>query len=122
MDEDSPKVVLFTDQQWDDIASFCCNDIDGHKAILYVDVSFQLGSLFVLVTSYQNTTLYTKNSSLSVCPVLLGPIMLCMLKDKASYITLFQKNDCPHSRFKGLFASLMHRRRESTSSRVRSRV
>ena len=37
---DSPKVVLFTDQQWDDIASFCCNDIDGHKAILYVDVTF----------------------------------------------------------------------------------
>ena len=93
--DDSPKVVLFTDQQWDDIASFCCNDIHGHKAILYVDVTFQLGSFFVLVTSYQNTTLYTKKSSPPVCPVLLGPIMLCTLKDKASYITLFQKIDCP---------------------------
>ena len=36
LDDDSPKVVLFTDQQWDDIASFRCNDIDGHKSILYV--------------------------------------------------------------------------------------
>ena len=41
--------------------------------------------------SYKNTTLYTENSSLPVCLVLLGPIMLCMLKDKALYITLFQK-------------------------------
>ena len=32
LDDDSPKVVLFIDQQWDDIASFCCNDIDGHKS------------------------------------------------------------------------------------------
>ena len=73
------------------IASFCCNDIDGHKSILYVDVTFQLGSIFVLVTSYQNPTLYMKNSSALVCPVLLGPIMLCMLKDNELYITLFQK-------------------------------
>ena len=36
MDDDSPKVVLFTDQQWDDIASFCCDDIDGHKPVLYL--------------------------------------------------------------------------------------
>lgn len=91
LDDDSPKVILFTDEQLDDIANFCCNDVDGHKSILYVDVTFQLGPFFVLVTSYRNTTLYTKNSSHPVCPVLLGPVMLCMLKDKATYITLFQK-------------------------------
>ena len=76
LDDDSPKVVLFTDQQWDDIASFRCNDIDGHKSILYVDVTFQLGSFFVLETSYQNTTLYTKNSSPPACPVFWGPSCL----------------------------------------------
>ena len=91
LDDGSPKVVLFTDEQLDDIANFCCNDIDGHKSILYVDVTFQLGPFFVFVTSYRNTALYTKNSSPPVCPVLLGPIMLCMLKDKASNITLSQK-------------------------------
>ena len=56
----------------------------------YMSLS-SLGLFFVLVTSYRNTTLYTKNSSHPVCPVLLGPVMLCMLKDKATYITLFQK-------------------------------
>ena len=30
LDDDLSKVVLFTDQQMDDIVSFCCNDIDGH--------------------------------------------------------------------------------------------
>ena len=91
LDDDSPKVVVFTDEQFDDIANFCCNGIDVHKSILYVDVTFQLRPFFVLVTSYRNTTLYTKNSSPPVCRVLLGPIMLCMLKDKASYIKLFQE-------------------------------
>ena len=91
LDDDSPKVILFTDEELDDIANFCCNDVDGHKSILYVHVTFQLGPFFVLVTSYRNTTLYTKNSSHPVYPVLLGPVMLCMLKDKATYITLFQK-------------------------------
>ena len=91
LDDDSPKVILFTDEQLDDIANFCCSDIEGHKSILNVDGTFQLGPFFVLVTSYRNTTLYTKNANPPVCPVLLGPIMLCMLKDKASYITLFQK-------------------------------
>jgi len=89
----SPKDILFTDNQLDDIANFCCNDIDGHKSILYVDVTFQLGPFFVIVTSYRNTTLNTKKSSIPVCPVLQGPIMLCMLKGKGTYwyITLFQK-------------------------------
>ena len=48
---DSPKIVLLTDEQLDDIANFCCNDVDGHKSfIIYADVTFQLGSFFVLVT------------------------------------------------------------------------
>ena len=63
---------------------FCCNDINGQKSILYADVTFQLGPFSVLVTPYRNTTLYTKNSSPPVCPVPLGPTMLCMLKDKVS--------------------------------------
>ena len=57
LDDNSQKFVLFTDEQLDDIANFCCNDIDGHKSILYVDVTFQLGPFFVLLTSYRNTAL-----------------------------------------------------------------
>ena len=91
LDDDSPKVILFTDEQLADIANFCCNDVHGHKSILYTDVTFQLGPFFVLTTSYRNTTLYSKRSSPPVCPILLGPIMLCMLKDKATYLALFQR-------------------------------
>ena len=32
LDDNSRKVVLFTDEQLDDIANFCCNDIDGHNS------------------------------------------------------------------------------------------
>ena len=40
---------------------------------------------------YRNTTLYTKRATHPVRPLILGPLMLCMLKDKATYVTLFQK-------------------------------
>lgn len=89
LDDDSPKVVLFTDDQVDDLVNFCCNDIHGHKSMLYVDVTFQLGPFYVLLTSYQNTTLVTKTTGR--CPIMIGPTLLCMLKDKATYLTLFQK-------------------------------
>ena len=82
LDDDSPKVVLFTDDQADDLINFCCNKVEGHNSLLYVDVTFELGPFFVLVTTYRNPP---------TCPVMLGPVMLCMLKDKATYLTLFQK-------------------------------
>lgn len=43
LDDDSPKVLLFTDDQVDDLVNFCCNGAPGHKSLLYVDVKFQLG-------------------------------------------------------------------------------
>ena len=43
LDDESPKVVLYTDDQVDDIINCSCNDVHGHKSMLYVDVTFQLG-------------------------------------------------------------------------------
>lgn len=43
-----------------------------------------------MITTYRNTTLYTKRSNPPTCPVV-GPVMLCMLKEKSTYVTLFQK-------------------------------
>ena len=91
LDNESPKVILFSDEQVEDIVNFCCNKVDGHTSMLYVDVTFKLGPFFVLVTTYRNTTLFTKRSNPPTCPVMLGPVMLCMLKDKSTYLTLFQK-------------------------------
>lgn len=90
LDDASPKVVLFTDEQLEDIVNFCCNDVEGHKSLLYVDVTFQLGPFFLMMITYKNTTLYTKRDP-SICPLMIGPMMLCMLKDKSTYLTLFQK-------------------------------
>lgn len=90
LDEDSPKVILFTNDQVDDIVNFCCNDVDGHRSLLYVDITFQLGPFFVMMLTYKNTTLYTKRDP-ATCPLMVGPMMLCMLKDKGTYLTLFQK-------------------------------
>lgn len=59
--------------------------------MLYVDVAFKLGPFFVLVTTYRNTTLFMKRSNPPTCLVMLGLVMLCMLKDKSTYLTLFQK-------------------------------
>jgi len=89
LDEDSPTVVLYTDSQLDDIINFCCNDIANHKSQLYADVTFQLGPFYVLVTCYKNTTLLSKKSG--TCPAMVGPILLCMIKDKPTYLTLFHK-------------------------------
>jgi len=91
LDDESPKVILFTDEQVEDIVNFCCNEVDGHTSMLYVYVTFKLGPFFLLVTTYRNTTLFTKRSNPPSCPVMLGPVMLCMLKDKSTYLTLFQK-------------------------------
>eukprot|EP00112_Aurelia_sp_Birch-Aquarium-sp1_P002575 Seg1285.5 transcript_id=Seg1285.5/GoldUCD/mRNA.D3Y31 product="hypothetical protein" protein_id=Seg1285.5/GoldUCD/D3Y31 len=46
LDDSSAKVVLFTDDQVDDIANFCCNDSEGYKSLLYCDVTFELGAFF----------------------------------------------------------------------------
>lgn len=59
--------------------------------MLHVDVTFILGPFFVLVTTYRNTTLFTQHSNPPSSPVMLGPVMLCMLKDKSTYLSLFQK-------------------------------
>ena len=91
LDDDSPKVILFTDDQVDDVVNFCCNDVTGHKSLLYVDVTFQLGPFFVLMITYKNTTVFTRRSQPPTCPLMIGPMMLCMLKDKSTYLTLFQK-------------------------------
>ena len=89
LDDGSPKVVAFTEQQIDDIVNFCCNEKAGFKSLLLTDLTFQLGPFYVLLTSYTNTTLFVKGTN--VCPTMLGPLMLCMLKHEQTYITLFQK-------------------------------
>ena len=89
LDDSSPKVVAFTDYQIQSIVNFCCNDTGEYNSLLYTDITFQLGPFYLLLITYLNTTLYYKNTER--CPVMIGPMMLCMIKDKNTYLTLFQK-------------------------------
>ena len=87
----TPLRWFCSDDQVDDLLNFCCNDVPGHKSLLYVDATFQLGPFFVLIAMYKNTTVFTKRSDPPTCPLMRGPMMLCLLKDKLTYLTLFQK-------------------------------
>ena len=57
--------------------------------MLFIDITFQLGPFYLLLTAYQNTNLFVKATE--GCPTMIGPLMLCMLKDECTYLTLFRK-------------------------------
>ena len=88
-DDGMLKIVAFTEQQMNDIVNFCCNDRKGFKSLLFSDITFQLGPFYLLLTVYNNTCLFHEGTN--ACPVMLGPLMLCMLKNRGTYDTLFQK-------------------------------
>ena len=52
---DLPTVILFTDQQIDNLVKFCCLKKQGFVSELGVDLTFQLGPFYLLVTCYKNT-------------------------------------------------------------------
>ena len=87
LQDDSPTIALFTDDQVGDLVNFCCNDVPDCKSLAYFDVTFELGPFFLLVGTYRNTTLYRRGTT--TCPVMIGPSLICMLKEKQTYITLF---------------------------------
>ena len=77
--------MLFTDSQLDSIIKFCCHKKAGLVFELGLDITFQLGPFYVLVTTYKNTLLNVKGGSHS--PSCMGPIMICMTKEEATYLS-----------------------------------
>lgn len=82
---DLPTVMLFTDRQLDNIVKFCCHDRVNEVSELGVDVTFQLGPFYVLVTSFKNTVLRVKGENNH--PSFLGPVMICMTRDESTYLS-----------------------------------
>ena len=99
LDDGSPKVIAFADKQLEDLANFCCSDKNQFKSMLFIDITFQLGLFYHLLTAYQNTTLFVKATE--GCPTMIEPLTLCMLKDECTYLTLFQKMTAHMSGLKG---------------------
>ena len=71
------------------IVNFCCNDRKGFESLPFSDITFQLGPFYLLLTIYNNKCLFYKGTN--TCPIMLGPLMLCLLKDQCTHDTLFQK-------------------------------
>lgn len=82
---DLPTIMLYTDNQLDNIVKFCCHKKTGLISELGLDVSFQLGPFYVLVTTYKNTLLNVKGGSHS--PSCMGPVMICMTKEEGTYLS-----------------------------------
>ena len=82
---DLPTVMLFTDQQTDDIIRFCCHKKRNFVLELGLDVTFQLGPFYLLVTTYKNPLPTVKGNSHPHS--LLGPVMVCMTKDESTYLS-----------------------------------
>ena len=89
LDNGSAKVIAFTDKQLEHLANFCCSDKNQFKSMLFIAVAFQLGPLYVLLTAYQNSTLFVKATE--GFPTIIEPLILCMLKDECIYLTFFKK-------------------------------
>ena len=96
MDKNSPVIVLFSDEQIKDIRKFCCNE-EGPNSPFCVDMTFNLGNFYVVITTYRHLQLQTRHGRKE--PVIMGPVMKCMKKDRATYQSLFQKIAayCPES-------------------------
>ena len=81
----SYDVVLFNDCIIKNIANFCCTNDVNLKSALCFDFTFDLGKnppYYVLVTSFQNTSLVNKSTKKS--PAILVPILICYKKDENS--------------------------------------
>jgi len=71
----TPCVVLFTDEQLNDIKRFCgSNTPDIICSILCVDRTFNVSSLFLTVTVFKNNSVLRANTMQP--PVFLGPVFL----------------------------------------------
>lgn len=77
--------MLFTDQQLNNVMKFCCHERVNQVSELGVDVTFQLGPFYFLVTSLQNTVLRIKGANNH--PSFLGPVMICMTRDESTYLS-----------------------------------
>ena len=82
---DLPTVLLFTDRQVDNLVKFCCLMKPGLVSELGVDLTFQLGPFYVLVTTFRNMMLEAKRSSRS--PAFPGPLMICMTKEEGTCLS-----------------------------------
>ena len=88
------EVVFAFEQQLEDLARFCCNAV--RFSIMGIDPTFNLGNVFVTVTTYKH--LMVKRKSNNEQPVFIGPCFIHMQQETQTYFSFLssligKKND-----------------------------
>lgn len=86
-DDRIPCVILYTDRQLRDIKSFCFDARRG--SVLGFDKTFNLGSMYVTVSTYQNLAL--NRSATGNTPAFFGPMFIHGKSDADTYNKFFSR-------------------------------
>ena len=69
-----PCIVLYTQDQLQDLKRFCCPPMSGHSTVLGIDKTFNLGTVHVTVTVFKCLAVKTKRRK--DFPIFCGPMFL----------------------------------------------
>ena len=82
---DLPTVMLFTNQQMDDIIGFCRHKKRNFVSQLGLDATFQLGPFYLPLTTCKNHLLTVQGNRYLLSR--LGPVMVCITKEQLTYLS-----------------------------------
>ena len=83
-----PVIILYTEDQIQDLKRFCCGSYSSLKTILGVDKTFNLCDLWVTTTVYKNLSLVRRYRDQNN-PIFCGPIFLHGNSYKVTYNIFF---------------------------------
>ena len=82
-----PRIILFTDDQIQDVKRFCCSAPSSHTTVLGVDKTFNLGDVHVTLAVFKN--LAVKRRDTNEHPIFAGPLFLHGNSDYKTYLSFF---------------------------------
>jgi hypothetical protein len=85
-DSSVPVLVLFTDEQIQDVRQFCCSGQGFKNTILGVDKTYNLGQVYVTVTAFKQLALQRPDGS---HPLFFGPMLIHGSSNKATFEKIF---------------------------------
>lgn len=82
-----PTVILYTEDQLQDVRRFCCPSPITHSTILGFDKTFNLGDVHVTVGTFKHLAVIRRRTQDH--PIFVGPIYLHGNSDYSSYLSFF---------------------------------
>ena len=82
-----PTIVVFNSTQLNDLDQFCAPE-SAKASVLGIDVTFNLGTFYVTLCTYQNFRVVNENGK---HPIMIGPSLIHSSKNQANFTILFQE-------------------------------